>query len=119
MSPPRTATRVPQLSRSGQLRQNTPMRATSLLAGLALLTTTGCFELERQDDLEDGELVATLRREDGAPAAFARVSVEGTSRVARAGAEGALSLKGLAPGKFLLRVLDDDDNDGVVERAGF
>lgn len=95
-------------------------RALCVAAGLL-----GCsYPFERTTEVSDGEIRLTPRREDGALAERAVASVSGGARAAavrRDAANGndALVLAGLAAGPWLVRVQEDEDNDGVAERGAW
>jgi len=96
----------------------------ALLAALTPLSTTACgflfvsFDFDREVELAPGEVRGVVVRadRDNVPAPFASVVVEG-GPVRRAGADGRFSIKGLAPGAFVLRAADDVDGDGFPERT--
>src|SRR2546423_829437 len=74
----------------------------------------GCgFNTVRTQDIGDGEIPGTARRAHGTPAGAA------PGRVAPAGADGSFAVKGLVPGSWLLHVVEDDQGDGVPERAAW
>ena len=99
-------------------------RAFVALAPLALTLASGCgylfvsFDFDREVELAPGEVrgVVVRRDLDDLPAPFSSVVVEGGA-VRRTGSDGRFSVKGLAPGAFVLRAEDDVDGDGFAERT--
>src|SRR5581483_5044264 len=97
------------------------MRSVLRFRWLAVVVVfVGCgFQTTRTQDVGDGEIHATAVRKDGKPAAGALVAVAGSGRVAHAGADGSFAIKGLVPGQWLLHVVEDDQGDGIPERAAW
>ena len=85
--------------------------ATTLLLG-------SCFGLERLEGVEPGTASGVAVDVDGAPVVAARVAVDGAPVGVRAASNGAFTVRGLEPATWALRLSDDDDADGIAERAG-
>src|SRR4051812_9924422 len=88
---------------------------------IALAAAAGCgFTFDRLDNVAPGSVVGVSVEDDtGNPAAFARVSPSGASRVVRAQQDGNFKLTGLAAGSYALRFAQDDDGDGFLERGAY
>ncbi len=85
-----------------------------VLAGLF----AGCvLPTDRTQDLGDGEIHGAVKREDKSPAKGALVHVAGSDRVTRVDDAGAFVVRGLVPGTWVLSITEDDEGDGVAERA--
>lgn len=101
-------------------RRRHALRALFVAAGFV-----GCsFPLERTAGLSDGEIRFAPRRADGSLAEGAVAAVTGSARVTalradRRGDDDAFVLAGLVPGRFIVRVSEDEDGDGVAERGAF
>jgi hypothetical protein len=94
------------------------MRMWRVLTVLAVFA--GCdFDTSRTEGLGDGEIRARAVRKDGAPAVGAVVAVTGSDRVTQAGANGEVVLDALVPGRWILRLSEDDDGDGAPERGAY
>jgi hypothetical protein len=92
-----------------------------LSQGLILATVfAGCvLPTDRTEGLGDGEIHGRAVRSDGKPASAALIALQGSSRVTTADADGAFAFLGLVPGRWLVRVTEDDDGDGAVERGAY
>ena len=93
-------------------------RARWAVLGLSslVLALSGCFyDLNRGAGLNPGDVVGVILLEDGSPAPFARVVVDGTPRNRRASADGAFIVHGLDAGTWSLAFDYDADGDGWPE----
>lgn len=92
-----------------------------LRQGLVLASAfAGCvFPTDRTDGLGDGEIHARALRADGQPASAALVSLPGSSRVTAAAEDGTFVLMGLVSGRWLVRVIEDENGDGAADRAAY
>lgn len=92
------------------------------LRPVLLLALFACdFDTSRTDNLRDGEIHARAVRTDGEPATNAIVSVQGTDRVTQSHSDGGggLLLDELLPGRWVLRISEDDDGDGAADRGAY
>jgi hypothetical protein len=78
--------------------------------------SSACFNLDRASTLAPGS-VRGVARFAGAVVPDAVVTISGSGVVDVTNADGAFTHTGLSPGNFALRVLDDDDADGIAERG--
>ncbi|MCP4498716.1 MAG: carboxypeptidase-like regulatory domain-containing protein [Deltaproteobacteria bacterium] len=90
-------------------------------ASVFLLSTLGAcdvpfFPFERTPDLPRGSITGQVMRGD-VPAAFAGIVVQGAGKIVTADSEGRFRINGLGKGRWSLRVLDDEDNDGIVDSS--
>jgi len=88
-----------------------------VLLGALLAPASGCFLLERADQLAPGTVVGRVVDVDGAPAANAAVVVAGVQRRARADDDGRFRITGLPAGGHALTALLDVDADGVADQG--
>src|SRR5688572_21808812 len=97
------------------------MRALRLSISVVVLLSLGCgYLFEREVGLDPGEVNGRVDRLDvDEPAAFTRIGLPGSQRVARALNDGAFRVAGLPPGDVVLRFEDDGDGDGWAERGGY
>lgn len=103
-----------------------PSRRRHALRALVLSGAfVGCtFPLDRTVGLSDGQIRFTPRRPDGSLAERATAAVAGSPRVTslrvdRRDDDDAFVLGGLVPGRWTVRVTEDDDGDGIAERGAF
>ncbi|HEY4222203.1 MAG TPA: carboxypeptidase-like regulatory domain-containing protein, partial [Myxococcota bacterium] len=97
------------------------MRLSSWLVVVVLVgALAGCqYNTDRTKGLLDGEITGTALREDGSPAQGALIAVAGSQRVVAADAHGNFAVTDLVPGTWILHITEDDQGDGVPERAAF
>lgn len=80
----------------------------------------GCtYDYARTENLRDGEIHLTAVRADGTPASHVNASLQASDRVTQGTAEGEVTFRGLVPGRWLVRVVEDDDGDGNPERGAY
>ena len=97
------------------MRRNAKRRALVLLVLFA-----GCeFDTSRTAGLGDAEIHARAVRKDGSAATGASVAVAGSDRVTQADADGQIVVSELLPGRWILRITEDDDGDGNPERGAY
>jgi hypothetical protein len=89
------------------------------LAALVVASSGCLFDFNRGLDLQPGDIAGRVVREDGAAAAYARVAIGGTGAVHRTNADGEFVISGLSAGGWSLRITDDSNGDGLIERAAF
>jgi hypothetical protein len=93
-------------------------RTLGLLAFALTLVASACsFDFDRFVELQPGDIAGRLVRENGDPAAYAQVRVEGTSRLYTTGSDGRFLIRGLPAGGYTLRFSEDENGDGLIERA--
>ncbi|MCP4502127.1 MAG: carboxypeptidase-like regulatory domain-containing protein [Deltaproteobacteria bacterium] len=98
------------------------LKAPTLLLGLLISSFQffACdipfFPFERTPDLPRGSITGVVMRGEE-PAAFASIVVQGAGKIVAADSAGAFQVNGLGKGRWSLRVLDDENNDGVVDRS--
>jgi hypothetical protein len=86
------------------------------VVSLAGLLASSCLVLDRAGSLEPGSIGGVAVDEGGKPLR-ARIEIDGTAVVARADIDGAFLLRGLPAATHVLRLTQDDNGDGVAERA--
>jgi hypothetical protein len=86
---------------------------------IAAALAFGCsFSFERGSDLGPGDIAGQAVSEVGAPLPFARLQIDGTSRVVLADRNGEFVVRGLPAGTWVIRASHDFNGDGLPERAG-
>lgn len=87
-------------------------------AVLAALTTTGCFyTLDRNQDAPPGSITGRAVDADGNPIPFAKVALVGNGITLRANDVGVFRTAALRAGSWTLRVTEDVDSDGLIDRG--
>ncbi len=99
-----------------------PFARLSFVAAVAAAALSGAcsFKLDRLDGVSPGDIAGTSIEDDtGDAAAFARVEPMGASKVFRALQSGAFVVNGLPAGAFVLKMSEDTDGDGFLERGAY
>lgn len=97
------------------------MRRSLVLVALGGVVLSGCFfDFPRGVERRPGDIEGrALRADDGEPAPFARVEVQGGALLRRARANGLFVVSGLGEGAWTLRLVDDPDGDGEADRVAW
>lgn len=88
-----------------------------LLAVCLAVCGSACFELPRSAGVTEGQVRFTVRDSAGAPVEGAVVTVDGAVRMTVSSPDGLVSLEGLVPGDYVLRVGVEDDGVAGFDRA--
>jgi hypothetical protein len=94
--------------------------AAPLLMSALAVAAPACFLLERSSELEDGVVGGRAVRvigDERSPAAFSRAQLVGAPTPRTADRDGAFRIPGVPGGRFDLRITDDVDGDGWINRA--
>src|SRR5690606_35672237 len=78
---------------------------------------SGCFDLQRGEEFQPGDLSGRAVRAGGNPVPHPQVILDGTGRTNRGGADGVFLVRGLTAGQWLARKSVDDDSNGWPELA--
>jgi hypothetical protein len=95
----------------------------ALIRSLVVGSVSSCalvacnYDFPRQNGVGDGEITAHVLREDGTPATAAHAEILGSQRVVSVDVNGNLHFRGLGAGHYLVRITEDDESDGVIERG--
>jgi hypothetical protein len=81
----------------------------------ALVLVSSCLPMSRGADIPPGAIRGRVVRTDGAPAAFARITVDRAHRVVVADGSGTFTIRGLPAGTYMLRTERDDNSDGQLD----